>query len=139
MPAPTATLSLHTDDKVNSEGDGTDRMLIGELSRRTGVSRRLLRYYEQQGLLTARRGSNGYRAYDEDAVLTVHQVRGLLEAGLSTEVIRDVLPCVRGEQPHFEWCADLRSTLARELTATDDRIATLQRRRETLADYLSRP
>lgn len=38
-------------------------MLIGELSRRTGVSARSLRYYEAQGLLSAGRGANGYRDY----------------------------------------------------------------------------
>ncbi|TDE09439.1 MerR family transcriptional regulator [Jiangella asiatica] len=61
------------------------------MSRRTGVSRRLLRYYEEQGLIEARRGKNGYREYDDDTVLTVRQVRALLDAGLSTAVIRDVL------------------------------------------------
>lgn len=55
-------------------------MLIGELSRRTGVSTRLLRYYEGQGLLEARRGPNGYRSYDEDAVATVRKIRALLAA-----------------------------------------------------------
>ncbi|MEV6418268.1 MerR family transcriptional regulator [Streptomyces sp. NPDC051662] len=112
-------------------------MLIGELSRRTGVSPRLLRYYEEQGLLEAGRGPNGYRDYDEDTVLTVRQVRALLAAGLSTEVIRAVLPCARGEAPQFEMCVDVRAILGRELAATDERIDHLRRSRGTLAGYLS--
>ncbi|WP_434599665.1 MerR family transcriptional regulator [Streptomyces sp. A5-4] len=114
-------------------------MLIGELSRRTGVGARLLRYYEAQGLLDARRGANGYRDYDEAAVLVVRQVRALLLAGLSTEVIRSVLPCVRGERPEFDWCADLRAVMDRELEATDQRIDALRRNRSALAGYLAQP
>jgi DNA-binding transcriptional MerR regulator len=41
---------------------------ISEVSRRTGVSIRSLRYYEQQGLLCPRRLENGYRDLDEEAV-----------------------------------------------------------------------
>ncbi|WKX74562.1 MerR family transcriptional regulator [Streptomyces sp. XD-27] len=114
-------------------------MLIGELSRRTGVSPRLLRYYEAQGLLDARRGPNGYRDYDEDSVLTVRQVRALLNAGLSTEVIRSLLPCARGERPEFDMCVDLRAILDRELAAVDERIDGLRRSRSTLAGYLGKP
>ncbi|KOT65426.1 MerR family transcriptional regulator [Streptomyces rimosus] len=111
-------------------------MLIGELSRRTGVSPRLLRYYEEQGLLEARRAPNGYRYYDDDTLLTVRQVRALLEAGLTTEVIRAVLPCARGEQPKFEMCVDVQAILSQALEATDERIDDLQRSRSTLAGYL---
>ncbi|WPW29526.1 MerR family transcriptional regulator [Streptomyces atratus] len=114
-------------------------MLIGELSRRTGVSARLLRYYEAQGLLDARRGANGYRDYDEESVVTVRQVRALLDAGLSTEVIRSVLPCTRGEQPGFDWCADLRAILEGEVAAMDERLDDLRRTRGTLAGYLAQP
>ncbi|WP_410537380.1 MerR family transcriptional regulator [Streptomyces sp. KL2] len=114
-------------------------MLIGELSRRTGVSTRLLRYYEEQGLLTPERGPNGYREYGEDAVLTVRQIRALLDAGLTTEVIRSVLPCARGSEPDFDWCADLRGALERELAALDERIGELTRSRDALAAYLARP
>ncbi|MGW0464673.1 MerR family transcriptional regulator [Streptomyces sp. NPDC003027] len=116
-------------------------MLIGELSRRTGVKARLLRYYEAQGLLEAGRESNGYRDYDEDAVVTVRHVRALLDAGLSTEVIRSVLPCVRGEAqdaPEFDWCADLRAILQRQMTAMDEHIDDLRRTRDTLARYVER-
>ncbi|WP_433518798.1 MerR family transcriptional regulator [Nonomuraea sp. CA-143628] len=114
-------------------------MLIGELSRRTGVSTRLLRYYEAQGVLEADRGANGYRSYDEDSVVTVRQVRALLKAGLSTEVIRVVLPCVRGERPDFEWCAELWEILNGELEAMDKRIDDLERSRGALAGFLTRP
>ncbi|MEU5048896.1 MerR family transcriptional regulator [Streptomyces sp. NPDC021096] len=113
-------------------------MLIGELSRRTGVSPRLLRYYEAQGLLEAGRGPNGYRDYEEDSVTTVRQVRALLDAGLSTEVIRSVLPCARGERPEFDMCPDLRATLDRALAATEERIDGLERRRSTLAGFLAK-
>ncbi|MEU9863673.1 MerR family transcriptional regulator [Streptomyces sp. NPDC047971] len=114
-------------------------MLIGELSRRTGVSTRLLRYYGEQGLLEADRGPNGYREYDDASVVTVRQVRALLNAGLSTEVIRAVLPCAHGELPEFDWCVDVREILDRELAATDARIDDLRRSREALADVLARP
>ncbi|MCT2591607.1 MerR family transcriptional regulator [Streptomyces sp. N2-109] len=111
-------------------------MRIGELSRRTGVSSRLLRYYEEQGLLVPERGPNGYREYDEESVVAVRQVRALLEAGLSTEVIRAVMPCARGELPEFDWCVDVRAIMDRELAATDERISGLQRSRGNLAGYL---
>ncbi|MFI6509158.1 MerR family transcriptional regulator [Streptosporangium sp. NPDC050855] len=69
-------------------------MRIGELERRTGVSQRLLRYYEDQGLLRPRRLSSGYRQYDETDVATVANIRNLLAAGLSTATIADLLPCM---------------------------------------------
>lgn len=114
-------------------------MLIGELSRRTGVSPRLLRYYEEQGLLHAERGSNGYRRYGDDSMLTVRKIRVLLDAGLSSEVIRQVLPCTRSDQPDFDWCADIRDLLDREITAIDTRIEGLRRNHDALTGFLTPP
>ena len=112
-------------------------MLIGELSERTGASQRSLCYYEQQGLLCAGRDPNGYRRYDAGSVQTVLRIRRLLDAGLSTEVIRTVLPCVGGGDPlEVELCPDLVRTLRRELAEMDARIDELQRTRGTLAGYL---
>lgn len=42
-----------------------ETMRIGELARRTGVSERMLRYYEQEGLLRPARTTSGYRDYGE--------------------------------------------------------------------------
>jgi DNA-binding transcriptional MerR regulator len=101
------------------------------------VSQRLLRYYEEQELLVSRRDSNGYRTYDEDAVTTVRQIRALLAAGLTTQVIGKVLPCSRGELPELDMCPTVVAEIRRELATMDDRIDTLQERRGTLAGYLT--
>jgi DNA-binding transcriptional MerR regulator len=111
-------------------------MLIGELSRRTGVNAHQLRYYEAQGLLEPGRGANGYREYDSDAIVTVTQIRRLLEAGLSTPEIAFMLPCATGSGPDLKPCSELRDTLRSRLHRLDERIDTLIRSRETLRDYI---
>jgi DNA-binding transcriptional MerR regulator len=111
-------------------------MRIGELARRTSVSPRLLRYYEQQGLLTAARSSNGYRDYAEDAPTIVGQIRGLLDAGLSTDVIRRLLPCAEGAAPQLTTCPDLIATLHDALHGMQERIDCLTRNQDALVRYL---
>lgn len=64
-------------------------MRIGELSRRTGVSARSLRYYEAQGLLTSVRSEAGQRHYSDAAVQRVSLIRQLFGAGLSSRGDRD--------------------------------------------------
>ncbi|MEV4124854.1 MerR family transcriptional regulator [Nocardia sp. NPDC049707] len=111
-------------------------MQIGELSERTDVSPRLLRYYEQQGLLDSTRRSNGYRDYSDEAVDVVRRIRLLLEAGLTTESIRSLLPCIHGDQPSIELCAEVDSILRHEVRAIDDEVDRLTKRRETLRGLL---
>ena len=69
-------------------------MRIGELTSRTEVPARLLRYYEDQGLLSPHRAANGYRDYEPDDVPRVLQIRGLIGAGVPTAIIREILPCL---------------------------------------------
>jgi DNA-binding transcriptional MerR regulator len=112
-------------------------MLIGELAARTGVSRRSLRYYEQQGLLTALRSGNGYREYAESAVDTVRRIRALLAAGLPTETIRQALPCVRDATPRLEPCPELIDILRTEMGRMDALAAELTHSRDLIARMLS--
>jgi len=109
-------------------------MLIGELSRRTGVSTRLLRYYEEQELLLPTRDSNGYRSYAEDAPARVEQIRELLEVGLPTREIRELIPCSTGDG--LRHCDHSRSILRTGLDRLDDQIAELNHRRSLLADQV---
>ena len=68
-------------------------MRISEVSRRTGVSIRSLRYYEQKRLLCSRRLGNGYRDLDEEAVQRVQTIQMYLGLGLTTEQIEEILAC----------------------------------------------
>ncbi|MCD0483431.1 MerR family transcriptional regulator [Streptacidiphilus sp. ASG 303] len=72
-------------------------MRIGELARATGTTARALRHYEQAGMICPDRTSNGYRIYDEHAVVRVRNLRHLLAAGLTLEDVRVFLPCLDGD------------------------------------------
>ncbi|GAA4609497.1 MerR family transcriptional regulator [Actinoallomurus liliacearum] len=69
-------------------------MRIGELSERTRVSRRSLRYYEDQGLVVSTRSPSGQRHYAEDQVERVRLIQSFFAAGLSSRTIVEMLPCM---------------------------------------------
>ena len=113
-------------------------MKIGELAKRAHVSARLLRYYEEQGLLTPGRAVNGYRDYTDSLVDRVVQIRGLLDAGLPTRIIKQILPCLTEPRViHFaDATPDMMATLERERAQVDRRIRCLTRNRDAITSYL---
>ncbi|MFD9007317.1 MerR family transcriptional regulator [Streptomyces sp. NPDC059582] len=114
-------------------------MRIGELSRLTSVSRRLLRYYEEQGLIVPDRSANGYRDYDERYVDRVKQIRGLLAAGLPTRIIKQILPCLdRPRSIHFpDATPEMLALLTSERDKLTDRIEVLTQNRDAMTEYLA--
>ncbi|MFT3691207.1 MerR family transcriptional regulator [Paenirhodobacter sp.] len=111
-------------------------MKIGELSRRSRTSIRMLRYYEGEGLLTPVRGPNGYRDYDARDVETVRRIRSLGTAGMTLPVIRQFLPCALEDRGAFEPCDELKDTLRRQIALVEDQVAKLADSRALLADLL---
>ncbi|WP_275002366.1 MerR family transcriptional regulator [Promicromonospora iranensis] len=113
-------------------------MQIGELAERTGVPRRLLRYYEEQGLIMPRRLDNGYREYDAYLVERVMKIRGLLDSGIPTRIIVDMLPCLDQSQEIVVADPDpeLRAVLVRERERMAERISFLQHSHDALTRYL---
>jgi DNA-binding transcriptional MerR regulator len=116
-------------------------MRIGELSERTGVPARMLRYYEEQDLLHPERTENGYRWYDEPAVYRVQQIRGLLDSGLTTEIIRAILPFLTEPDgihlPAACLTAETAGLLQREEERLQQRIDCLTRNRDAIRGYLA--
>lgn len=113
-------------------------MRIGELAKLTGTSTRAVRYYEDEGLITPRRMPNGYREYDEYLVDRVIQIRGLLDAGLPTRIIKQILPCLdKPRTIHFaDATPEMLATLEHERDRMSDRIDFLTRNRDAINEYL---
>ncbi|MCJ2061105.1 MerR family transcriptional regulator [Methylobacterium sp. J-048] len=112
-------------------------MRIGELSRRSGVSIRMLRFYEAEGLLRPGRTASGYRDYGRDEEEAVFRITLLRAAGMTLPVIRDFLPCALDARGAFEPCDELRMTVRRQIGRVDDRIESLKRSRAALEVILA--
>ncbi|MBF4995631.1 MerR family transcriptional regulator [Nocardia sp. BSTN01] len=113
-------------------------MRIGELAERTETSRRLLRYYEEQGLIRVRRCANGYRDYDERLVDQILHIRGLLDAGLPTRIIKQILPCLDDPRDiHFaDATPEIIATLEHQRDRLTQRIDLLTRNRDAMTAYI---
>jgi DNA-binding transcriptional MerR regulator len=115
-------------------------MRIGELARRTGVSERALRYYEQQGLLTPERRPSGYRVFRDEHVPVVRRVRILLAAGLNTAQIRQAVPCLVDDDDDLltPGCPELVDGLIRHRDRIDEAIGELEATRGNLDAIITR-
>ncbi|MFD2028566.1 MerR family transcriptional regulator [Promicromonospora aerolata] len=107
-------------------------MRIGELARRGGVSVRALRYYEEQGLLTAQRSPAGQRYYAEDAVDRVRLIQLLYGAGLNSRTVSDIMPCMDSGMAS----TDMLELLAAERDRIDERLRELAETRDRLTTVI---
>ncbi|WP_067478682.1 MerR family transcriptional regulator [Actinomadura hibisca] len=114
-------------------------MRIGDLAEATGVNRRLLRYYEEQGLLHPTRTANGYRRYAPSDVAAVRHVRALLAAGLPTAVIARILHCMHDgtDGPAPPACPTMITELRQERGRIIEMIGRLQTSRQALDALLT--
>ncbi|SEF03204.1 DNA-binding transcriptional regulator, MerR family [Streptomyces sp. 3213] len=112
----------------------TERLIrIGEVARGAGVSVRAVRYYEQQGLLTAERSPSGQRLYRQDAVTLVRFFQQMYAAGLTSRRITELLPCFDSGHTDAEQRAMLRTERDRIQAKVDDLQAALNRLDEVIA------
>ncbi|PAU44793.1 MerR family transcriptional regulator [Streptomyces albireticuli] len=111
---------------------------IGELATAVGTTARALRHYEQAGLISSDRASNGYRVYDERTVVRVRNIRYLLAAGLTLDDVRAFLPCLDGDMAAAP-PSDKGLRVARErLAVLNERIAAQTEARDRLEAALRR-
>lgn len=66
---------------------------IGDFSKLSKITIRMLRYYDEQGLLVPQQidASSGYRYYNANQLATAHRILSLKEMGFSVSVISDIL------------------------------------------------
>lgn len=103
-------------------------MNIGQASDATGVSAKMIRYYEETGLITpAQRSAAGYRVYAENDIQTLRFIRRARDLGFTVNQIEDLL---------LLWRDRSRASADVKRIATDH-IADLQKKMRELQEMVS--
>lgn len=66
-------------------------MKINEVIKQVDLSKRAIKYYEEQGLLSVSKDTNGYRNYTNDNILTLKSISVYRKLGISIDNIRKLL------------------------------------------------
>lgn len=116
---------------------GPDLLKVSDVGRRTGLTRKALRLYEEMGLVEpAERTDAGYRLYDEEALRRIELINRAKVLGLSLAETKEFLHVAEG------CCGEHHPALAelvrRKLDETQQRIRELSTLRETLQVVLGR-
>src|SRR5579871_5701046 len=110
-------------------------MNIGHAARASGVSAKMIRYYEKIGLLeAAERGINGYRSYDAEALRVLGFVKSARQLSFPVAKIKRLLALWQGHRPS----AEVKSLAQAHIAELDAAIADLQGMRDSLSGLVHR-
>jgi DNA-binding transcriptional MerR regulator len=105
---------------------------IGELSHRTGVSAKTIRYYEDVGLLSpARRDDNRYRLYDQQHVERLRFIKSARALGFSLQEIAQILAARDRHEPP---CSHVMALIQSHIDEIEIRIRELEQLKRDLTD-----
>lgn len=109
-------------------------MNIGEAAAASGISRKMIRYYEESGLLTpAPRSSAGYRIYNANSIQQLSFIKRARDLGFSLERIKTLLDLWQNTDRHS---ADVKALAQQYMTELDQDIMHLQSMRQQLAQLV---
>ncbi len=104
-------------------------MNIGDVATRAGLPPKTIRYYEDIGLVTPHRGSNGYRAFTER---DVHKLAFLARARALGFTIEDCRALLALYEDESRASAEVKHIAEEHLAQIDEKLAQLQQMRDTL-------
>jgi MerR family redox-sensitive transcriptional activator SoxR len=109
-------------------------LTIGDVAGRSGMAPSALRFYEQQGLITASRTAGGARRYPRSVLRRLAIIRAGRNVGLSLPEIRAALETLPGDRPPTveDWARLSEGWRAR----LDEQIAALERLRDGLTSCI---
>ena len=106
-------------------------MNIGEAAAASGVSRKMIRDYEETGLLAAApRSDAGYRLYNDSGVQQLRFIKRARDLGFSLERIKTLLDLWQNTDRHS---ADVKALAQQYMAELDQDIMHLQSMRQQLA------
>lgn len=105
-------------------------MNIGEVSQRSGLPPKTIRYYEDIGLVRPLRSENGYRAFRDSDIHKLAFLGRARTLGFSIEDCRTLLGLYEDETRES---AQVKAVAKEHLGAIDQKIAQLEAMRETLS------
>ncbi|MDQ1547857.1 MAG: MerR family transcriptional regulator, thiopeptide resistance regulator [Actinomycetota bacterium] len=114
---------------------------IVEIARLAGTTSRTLRHYGDVGLLVPSRvGKNGYRYYDEQALVRLQRILLLRELGLGIPAIVEVMDGQRDSAHalaiHLEWLAKEKERLDRQIASVELTIRNLEGGKQLMAEQM---
>jgi MerR family transcriptional regulator, copper efflux regulator len=111
-------------------------MNIGTVARRSGIPPKMIRYYEDIGLLRpAQRRPNGYRSYSPAGMHTLRFIKRARGLGFSVDEVRTLLDLWRNRSRRS---AAVKKLAAQHVEALDRKIDELRTMRNAIADLMER-
>jgi MerR family transcriptional regulator, copper efflux regulator len=116
-----------------------EKMRIGELAERAGVTPRTIRYYEDLGLLGPNeREGQGFRYYTDAELFRLKKIDALKRMGLSLEEVGEVLPLYCDDPTGLRGKRRVLEILQVHLADVEDKIDCLQQLRVDLQSNITR-
>lgn len=109
---------------------------IGDAAKRTGLSTKTIRYYEDIALLSpAKRGDNGYRDYSDRDLDSLRFLQRARRTGFSLEECRQLLGLYQDVDRHS---SHVKQLVIEKIDHLDDQLKELHAMRSTLVSLADR-
>ena len=99
-------------------------MNIGQVAKQSGISSKMIRYYEEIGLINiAKRSDAGYRIYSDQDLKTLNFIKHARELGFSSEQMKELISLWKNTDRSS---AEVKQLASRHIEDLNNKIKSLQ-------------